>query len=171
MELVFIFAISLLEMFRIHFFKVVEIVRTFRIYTLMQDKTFPVLFGNESVPAVRTAQLHGRKTVILLWELRVTDLAGELTFGAVVLVKIRFWSLTAGTGTVIGDITFGPPADGTDLLFITFFKVRDEIFISPVLTEIGDQGKFVNFELLVLWRMGIVKGPLLKWNISADKVN
>ena len=170
MELVFIFAISLLEMFRIHFFKVVEIVRTFRIYTLMQDKTFPVLFGNESVPAVRTAQLHGRKTVILLWELRVTDLAGELTFGAVVLVKIRFWSLTAGTGTVIGDITFGPPADGTDLLFITFFKVRDQFLISPVLAEIRDQRKFINLIFLVFRRMGIIKGLLLEWDVSADKI-
>ena len=66
MEFVFILSISLIEMFWLHFFKVVEIVRTFRIYTLMQDKTFPVLFGNESVPAVRTAQLHGRETVILL---------------------------------------------------------------------------------------------------------
>ena len=132
---------------------------------------FPVLFGDESIPAVRAAQLYRREAVILLGELRVTDLTGELSLGTVVLVKIRLGSLTTGTGTVIGDITFGPPADGTDLLFITFFKVRDEIFISPVLTEIGDQGKFVNFELLVLWRMGIVKGPLLKWNISADKVN
>ena len=66
MELVFILAISLLEMFRIHLFKVVEIVRAFRVYTLMQDKKFPVLFGNESVPTVRAAQLHGRETVILL---------------------------------------------------------------------------------------------------------
>ena len=66
MEFVFIFAICLLEMFRIHFFKVVEIVRAFRVYTLMQDKKFPVLFGDESVPAVGTAQLHGGETVILL---------------------------------------------------------------------------------------------------------
>ena len=50
----------------IYFFKVVEIVRAFRVYTLMQDKKFSVLFGNESVATVRTAQFHGRETVILL---------------------------------------------------------------------------------------------------------
>ena len=132
---------------------------------------FPVLFGDEGMPAVRAAQLQGREAALGRREPGGTNFAEELPFGAVIPVEKRFGSLTAGTGTVIGDITFGPPADGTDLLFITFFKVRDEIFISPVLTEIGDQGKFVNFELLVLWRMGIVKGPLLKWNISADKVN
>lgn len=50
MELVFILAISLLEMFRIHFFKVMEIVRAFRVYTLMQDKKFPVLLGARVFP-------------------------------------------------------------------------------------------------------------------------
>ena len=66
MELVFIFPVSLIEMFWLHFFKVMEIVRAFWVYALMQDKKFPVLFGNESVPTVRAAQLHGRETVILL---------------------------------------------------------------------------------------------------------
>ena len=88
MEFVFILSISLIEMFWLHIFKIVEIVRTFRVHTLMQDKKLPVLFGNESVPTVRTAQLYRREAVILLGELCVTDLAGELTFGTVILVKI-----------------------------------------------------------------------------------
>ena len=32
-------------------------------------------------------------------------------------------------------------------------------------------GKFVCFEFLVLWRVRIVKSPLLQWNIFADKSN
>jgi len=66
MEFVSIFAINLIQMFWIYFFKVVEIVRAFRVYTLMQDKKFSILFGNEGVATVRTAQFHGRETVILL---------------------------------------------------------------------------------------------------------
>ena len=170
MELVFILSIRLLEMFRIHFFKVVEIVRAFRVHTLMQDKKLPVLFGNESVPTVRTAQLYRREAVILLGKLRVADLAGELTFGSVVLVEILLWSLTTGTGTVIGDVTFGPPFDGTDLLFVTFFKVRDQFLISPVLTEIGDQREFINLVFLVFRGMGVIKRPLFEWDESADKI-
>ena len=170
MEFVFILSISLIEMFRLHFFKVVEIVRAFRVHTLMQDKKLPVLFGDESIPAVRAAQLYRREAVILLGELRVTDLTGELSLTAVVLVKILLWSLTTGTGTVIGDVTFGPPFDGTDLLFVTFFKVRDQFLISPVLTEIGDQREFINLVLLVFRGMGVIKRPLFEWDISADKI-
>ena len=156
MELVFILSISLIEMFWLHIFKIVEIVRTFRVHTLMQDKKLPVLFGDESIPAVRAAQLYRREAVILLGELRVTDLTGEL--------------LTTGTGTVIGDVTFGPPFDGTDLLFVTFFKVRDQFLISPVLTEIGDQREFINLVFLVFRGMGVIKRPLFEWDESADKI-
>ena len=141
-------------MFWLHIFKIVEIVRTFRVHTLMQDKKLPVLFGDESIPAVRAAQLYRREAVILLGELRVTDLTGELSLTAVVLVKILLWSLTTGTGTVIGDVTFGPPFDGTD----------------PVLTEIGDQREFINLVFLVFRGMGVIKRPLFEWDESADKI-
>ena len=119
---------------------------------------------------MRAAQLYRREAVILLGELRVTDLTGELSLTAVVLVKILLWSLTTGTGTVIGDVTFGPPFDGTDLLFVTFFKVRDQFLISPVLTEIGDQREFINLVFLVFRGMGVIKRPLFEWDISADKI-
>ena len=66
MELVFILSISLIEMFWLHFFKVVEIVRALRVHTLMQDKKLPVLFRDEGIPAVRAAQLYRREAVILL---------------------------------------------------------------------------------------------------------
>lgn len=170
MELVFILSISLIEMFRLHFFKIVEIVRAFRVHTLMQDKKLPVLFGDESIPTVRAAQFHRRKAVLLQGELRVTNFAGKLSFGAVVLVKIGLWSLTTGTGTVFGNITFGLTSDGADLLFVTFFKVRDQFFVSPFLTEIGDQRKFVNLVFLVFRGMGIIKRPLLERDESADKI-
>ena len=170
MEVGFMLAVSRFEMFWLHFFKVVEIVRAFRVHTLMQDKKLPVLFGDESIPAVRAAQLYRREAVILLGELRVTDLTGELSLAAVVLVKILLWSLTTGTGTVIGDVTFRPPFDGTDLLAVMFFKERDQFLISPVLTEIGDQREFINLVFLVFRGMGVIKRPLFEWDESADKI-
>ena len=170
MELVFIFPVSLIEMLWLHFFKVMEIVRAFWVYALMQDKELPVFLWDKSIPTVGTAKFYGRKAVILLRELRVTDFAGKLSFGAVVLVKIRLWSLTAGAGTVIGNVTIGTPADGTDLLFVTFFKVRDQFLISPVLTEIGDQREFINLVFLVFRGMGVIKRPLFEWDESADKI-
>ena len=119
---------------------------------------------------MRAAQLYRREAVILLGELCVADLTGELSLATVVLVKILLWSLTTGTGTVIGDVTFGPSFDGTDLLFVTFFKVRDQFLISPVLTEIGDQREFINLVFLVFRGMGVIKRPLSEWDESADKI-
>ena len=54
-------------------------------------------------------------------------------------------------------------------LAITFFVVGNEVFVVPVLAEIGNQGEFINLELLVLRRMRIIKSPLLERDISADK--
>ena len=36
---------------------------------------------------------------------------------------------------------------------------------------IDNFGKLIYFKLLVFGRMGIIKGPLFEWNISADKVD
>ena len=62
-------------------------------------------------------------------------------------------------------------ADWADFLTITFFVVRDELFISLVLTEVRDQRELINFEFLVLGGVGIIECPLLERNVSADKVN
>ena len=170
MELVFILSIRLLEMFRIHFFKVVEIVRAFWVYALMQDKELPVFLRDKSIPAVGTAKFYGRKAVILLGELRITDFAGKLSFGAVVLVKIGFWSLATGTGTFFRDVTFGLSFDGADLLAVTLIEVRNQFLICPVLTEIRNQRKFINLVLLVFGGMRVIKRPLLERDVSADKI-
>ncbi len=66
MELVIVFPIRLFQMFAVHFFEVVAIVRAFRVYALMQDKELPVLFCHQGVTAVGTAQLHGRKAILVL---------------------------------------------------------------------------------------------------------
>ena len=57
-----------------------------------------------------------------------------------------------------------------DLFTITLFVVRDELFVSPVLTEIRDQRECINLELLIFGRVGIIEDPLLERDISADKI-
>ena len=171
MELVFVLAVIFLQVFFIHLFEIVEIVRAMGIDALVNDKVLPVFFGNEGIAAVGAAQFHGREAALSRRKPGSADLAEELAFGAVIPVKEWLWGVTTWTGAVLRDITFRAAADRTYFLTIALFVVRDEILVRPALTKICDEGKFVNFELLVLWRMGIVKGPLLKWNISADKVN
>ena len=56
-------------------------------------------------------------------------------------------------------------------LVVALLVVRDKVFPVPVLLIGYDCGKFINLKLLVLWRMGIIESPLLKRDISTDKVN
>ena len=46
-----------------------------------------------------------------------------------------------------------------------------EILPIPVLVMVDDLWQLVHLELLILGGMGIVEGPLLKRDISADKVD
>jgi hypothetical protein len=79
--------------------------------------------------------------------------------------------ITARAGAGLRDITFRPAADRTDLLSITLFVVRDQFLVSPVLPEVSDKREFINFELLVFGRMGIIESPLLEGNVFADKAD
>ena len=56
-------------------------------------------------------------------------------------------------------------------LVVALLVVRDKVFPVPVLLIGYDFGEFINLKLLVLWRMGIIESPLLKRDISTDKVN
>jgi len=41
----------------------------------------------------------------------------------------------------------------------------------PVLSDKGfNDREFINCELLIFWRMGVIESPLLERNISADKI-
>ena len=99
----------------------------------------------------------------------ITDLAENLPFGTIIFVKKWFRSTTAGTTVFIWDITLGSAVDGTDFLTVTFFKVRNQLLISPGLTENCNERKLISFEFLVLWKVGIIKSPLPERNVSADK--
>ena len=171
MELIFIFTVIFFQVFRIHFFEVVEIVRAFGIDTLMNDKVPVVFLGHQRVPAMRTAQFHRGKAAFIGRESCIADLTEELSLRTVIFVQKELWCITAGAAAGVRNITFRAAADRADLLAIALFVVRDELLISPVLVEVGNQREFINLELLVLWGMGIIKGPLLKGDISANEVD
>ena len=170
MKFILVLAIILFQIFLIHFFEVVEIIGAFGIDTLMYDKVFAVFLWDQSIATVRAAQFHRGESTLIRGESRITDLTEELTFGTVIFVQKKVRGITAGAGAGVRNITFRPTADRADFFTVTFFVVRDEIFISPVLAEVSDQREFINLELLVFWGMGIIKSPLLQGNVSADKV-
>jgi hypothetical protein len=72
---------------------------------------------------------------------------------------------------VFWDIAFYTAEDRLYGLAVTPLIVRDKVFPIPVLFRGNNFWEFINFELLILWRMGIIKSPLLERDESTDKVN
>ena len=170
MEFIFVFSVAAFEIFLINLFEIVKVVRTFGIDAFVDHKVFAVFLVNQRVIAVRAFQGVGLcKTVFIRRECSGADFAQDLPLRAVILVEIRFWSIAAGAGAVIVDITYGSATDGFDFLAILPLEVRDVIVVVPFLV-IDDLWKFINFELLILWRMRIIESPLLERDISTDKI-
>ena len=120
---------------------------------------------------MRTAQFHRGESTFIRGESCVTDFTEKLSLGTVIFVQKGFWGITSWAGASIRNITFGAAADRVEFFAIAFFVIRNELLISPVLVEVGDERKFVNLELLIFWGMGIIKSPLFERNVSAYKVN
>jgi hypothetical protein len=73
--------------------------------------------------------------------------------------------------TIFRNSTFTMPEDGFDGFIVAMLIVGNKILPVPFLFIGYNLGKFINFKLLVLGRMRIIKSPLLKRNIFADKVD
>lgn len=71
--------------------------------------------------------------------------------------------------TVVINITFRTAADRFDFLAILPFEVRNVVFVIPFFV-IDYFWELINLEFLIFGRMGIIEDPLLKGDISADKI-
>jgi len=140
----------------------------------MDEEVLAIFLMNKMVIAMRTFQGSSLgKTVILSWrKVCLTDLAQNLAFlFAIIPHEIVHSGITGGTGAVLWNIAFHTAKNGTNGFVITLFVVRDEILPVPILFIGNDFWKFINLEFLVCRRMGIIKSPLFKWDVSADKMN
>ena len=166
MEFIFIFAVILFEIVFIHLFQVVKIVRTLGVDTLMEDEMFPLFFGDEGVPAVRTDKTDGGRDLFTGNESLAADFALVLSVAAVIIVDVMVRCATERTDDIFRDRSAITPLDGFDgsaiLPEIVFEKEL------PVLFDEGfDDRELVDPEFLILRGVGIVKSPLLERNISA----
>ena len=132
----------------------------------------PFFFGNECLATVRAPQGELPGEAVFIWrKICIAYLAFQLSDFTVISVKIRLRGATGGAGAVLGDVAFLTSGDRFYLEIVSVFKVRDQETPVPFLLDDLDFGKFVYFELLIFWRMGIIESPLLKWYISADEVD
>ena len=89
----------------------------------------------------------------------------------VITIKIRLWGTAGRAGAVFRDVAFLTSGDGFYLNTVAAIKVRDQETPVPLMLDDLDFWKFVHFELLIFWRMGIIESPLFEWYISADKTD
>jgi hypothetical protein len=172
MELVFVLAKVFFQVLFINFFKVMKIVRAFRIDTFVDDKVFSILLAGQRVITMGTAQGGElREAVFLRRKVGIANFAFDLSFLAIIAVKVRLGRIAERTGAVIGDVAFFTSGNRFDLHVIPVFEVRDEESPVPFMMMDFDLGEFIRFELLVLRRMRIIKSPLFEGDISADKLN
>ena len=171
-ELVFIFAVILFQVFLIHLFEIVEIIRTFGIDALVDDKVLPFFFCSECLATVGTPQGELPGEAVFIWrKICIAYLAFQLSDFTVISVKIRLRGATGGAGAVLGDVAFLTSGDRFYLEIVSVFKVRDQEAPVPFLLEDLNFWERVHFELLIFGGMGIIESPLLKWYISADEVD
>ena len=69
------------------------------------------------------------------------------------------------------NITLPVPEYRTNGFVVTILIIGDEIYPIPFLFIGNDFWKLINLEFLILWRVGIIKSPLLERDVSTDKVN
>ena len=104
MELVFIFAVVLIEISLVDFLEVMKVIGTFRVYAFMDGEVLAVFLWDKCIAAVGTAQLNTGEAAFRRGKPRSTDLAEDLAFRSIVFVKEWFRGIAAGAGAVIRDV-------------------------------------------------------------------
>ena len=149
MELIFVFAIVFVEIFLLHFSKIMEIVRTFGIDTFMDTEEFTVFLGSQSVTAMRADKAYRSCNDFTGTEGLTTDLALVLSIAAIVVVDEMVWSTTERT-----DGIFRNGFTIATLNRLEEFSVLPLIVLQKELPVLFDKGfndrELIDFEFLIL---------------------
>ena len=151
------------------FFEFVKIIRTFRVYAFMYTEKFTVFLRYKSFPTMRADKTKRCSYFFSRGESLATDLALVLTIATIVVVDELMRSTAKRTHGIFRNgfaVTTLNWLHGFTILPMIVFEKEFPILFD----ESFDNRKLIDFEFLVLRRMGIFKSPLFKRNISADKV-
>ena len=166
----FVFPVRFFEVFRIYIFQVTEIAGAFRVHAFVDNEVFALLLRRKGMPAVRAEQTKRSSHAIPGGECLPADLALVLSVAAVIIVDEMMGSTAERTNDI-----FRNGSAVSSLHRLDGFSVAPKVVLEeklPVLFDKGfDMRQFIDFELLIFGRMGILIGPLLERDISADKVD
>lgn len=88
MEFIFVFAIVLIKILLLHFFKAVEIIRAFGAYTFMYAEEFTVFLGSQGISTVRTGKAERCCNDFTGAEGLTADFALVLAITAVIIIDV-----------------------------------------------------------------------------------
>ena len=170
MELIFVFSVVLIQILLFHFFKIVEIVRTFGTDAFVYTEELAVFFGNQGIAAMRTDKADRSCNHFSRCESLTTDLALVLTIATIIVIDEKMGSTTQRADGILGN-GFAVAT----LNRLNWFAVFPVIVFQKELPVLFDKRfynrELVNLKLLVLWRVRIIESPLFQRYISANKVN
>ena len=169
MELIFVFAGILFEIFRRNLFECMKIIRTFFVDTFMYTEKFTVFLWRKCVPAVRAAKAKRSGNDFTGSEGLSTNFALILTIAAVVIVDVMMRSPTKRTYDVFRNGSSITTLNRFDR-FSVFPKIVFEKELPVLLDKSFNDRKLINLKFLICRGIGIVKGPLFERYISANKV-
>ena len=151
MKLVLVLSIGCLQVLLGDMFQIVKVVGTLGVYTFVDAKRLPVLNWAENMSAMRASKCNGlTEAVIQRRKGCSTNLAKQLSFSTVILIKILGRSSATRTFTVIRDITGTATFNWFNLVAVALQVLILEPFKGPAVKPVLDNGKFVCFKLLVL---------------------
>ena len=148
------------QVFRIDLAKVVDVERALRIDTLVDPEELAALLCDQGMVAVWALQGERLSGIGTSDESLPAYLAFifAATTGVVVDVLMRGTAYRTDYG--LRDSFSVPATDGLEQLFVLPFIVLEQEL--PVLFfKWDDDGRNIDSELLVLWRMAVIKSPLL----------
>ena len=169
MELIFVFSVVLIQILLFHFFKIVEIVRTFGTDAFVYTEELAVFFGNQGIAAMRTDKADRSCNHFSRCESLTTDLALVLTIATIIVIDEKMGSTTQRADGILGNgfavATLNRLNRFAILPLIVFQKELPVLFDKRF-----DDREPVDLEFLISGRMGIIESQLPQRNISANKI-
>ena len=135
----------------------------------MYAKKLAVFLCNKCIATVRAGKAERCCNNFTGAKGLATDLTLVLAVAAIIVVDEMVGSTAKRTDGIFGNGFAIATLNGFEGLTILPLIVFEKKLI--VLFDKGfDDRKLIHFKFLVLWRMGILKSPLLKRDISANKI-
>lgn len=169
-EFVFAFSTEFLKVFLINFLQVMQVVGALEVHAFMDGEVLAVFFRDEGMPAMGAEESYRGGNLFTGNKSLSTDFTQELPMAAIIVVNVVVRGPAKRTDGIIRDGFAIPALNWLHRLAVFPLVVFEEEL--PVLFDKGfDNGECIRLKLLVFRRVGVIKSPLLKRDISADEVN